>query len=368
VLPDELAMLAKTAGWKVEHQQALTVALRAVDPAAVYQAWTQGNAQDTAGAELAARQTDVRKTMAKLSQDVEKDFAAVGADIAELDTAVTKIATATPGAADLSTPISQLKTWIEAHKFVEDATPTKGSVVKLPTGEVKLIYDPSLAVGTTIVLSDKAMLIGFKGQGQLKLATGNAAEAIGLPVVNDEPLPDAQGDQIGDCVLVVNPSTSRGMMNYNVNGNHYVSKPGMAQRLPAGRTWVIEFDRGEKFGPATYTLSPGTYYFTPTDLGWQIYRQKYEITLDNTKNEQEFHFVFQGKDMSVPANGSRTISSDFPIVLGYDRGNGEKFAKKTLAFSGHVQVGINAVDNHWDVFPTSQNQRELSSISPFTVR
>ena len=51
---------------------------------------------------------------------------------------------------------------------------------------------------------------------------------------------------------------------------------GMKQKLaalPNGRVWRIEFDRGEKFGPAAYSLAPGTYEFTPTDLGWQLYRE-----------------------------------------------------------------------------------------------
>ncbi len=58
VLPDELAVLAKTTNWTADQQNALVVALRASDPAAAFAAWTQGSPRDTAGAEIVARQTE----------------------------------------------------------------------------------------------------------------------------------------------------------------------------------------------------------------------------------------------------------------------------------------------------------------------
>ena len=73
VLPDELTILTKTNGWKTEDQQALVSALRAGDRTAVYEAWVKGNPQDTAGAEQAARQTDVNRLMTRLVQDADKN-------------------------------------------------------------------------------------------------------------------------------------------------------------------------------------------------------------------------------------------------------------------------------------------------------
>jgi hypothetical protein len=70
ILPDELSILAKTDGWKKEDQQALVVALRAGDPTAVYEAWAKGNSQDTAGGEIVARETDVKRIMGRLNQDI----------------------------------------------------------------------------------------------------------------------------------------------------------------------------------------------------------------------------------------------------------------------------------------------------------
>lgn len=370
ILPDELSILTKTNGWKTEDQQALVQALRAGDRTAVYESWVKGNPQDTAGAELAARQTDVGRLMTRLAQDAEKNRVALKQDMGEFDAALSKIAGSTPAVADLAGPVKTLKTWVEARKLIESATPGKGPVAKLPSGsDVTLISDPALPLGTAIVLSDKAMLIGHEGHSTLAISTGNAAEALGLPIVTGSPLADAEGEAVTSGVLLVNPSSSRGTINYNINGNHYVAQPGMQQKLapaPGTRGWTIEYDRGDKFGPASFTLSPGTYYFTPSDRGWQLYRQRFEIVLDNSQSNQEFNFIFQGEDMIVPAGGTKTLTSQYPISVKFDRGNGAEFVTKATSLTvGSLQVGVNANDNLWDLFPTSENRREVLKVTPF---
>jgi hypothetical protein len=369
ILPDEIAMLAKTSGWKTDDQQALVGALRAGDPTGVYEAWTKGNPQDIAGAEIAARQTDVKRLAARLVQDAEKNKAAVRQNVADLDAALGKIAGSTPAVSDLAAPLKTLKTWVEARHLIESATPQKGGVAVLPTGNISLIFDPSLPQGTAIVLSDQAMLIGSEGRGPLAIASGNAAEALGLPIVTGSAIAEAEGEESTDGVVIINPATSRGTINYNINGNHYVAQPGMKQKLAAGRKWIIEYDRGEKHGTSAYSLSPGTYYFTPTDLGWQLFRHRFDIVLDNSQNNQEFNFIFQGVDMTVPAGGARTLTSNYPVVVKFDRGNGSEFVAKAVPYVhvGTVQIGVNAADNLWDLFPTPDNRREISNLKPFNA-
>jgi hypothetical protein len=139
--------------------------------------------------------------------------------------------------------------------------------------------------------------------------------------------------------------------------------------IPAGSPWIIEFDRGGGFGLAAYTLTPGTYHFTPSDLGWQLYRQRFEVVLDNSQSNQEFNFIFRGESVMVPAGGARTLTSDYPIVVRFDRGNGSQFiARSTPLTIGTVQIGINASDNLWDVFPTTRdNRREATVLKPFNA-
>lgn len=371
VLPDELSILTKTSGWKSEDRQALVDALRAGDPTTVYDTWVKGNPQDTAGAELTARQTDLKRIMTRLTQDAEKNKGALKQDVTDFDATLTKIAGSTPGTAEISGLVKTLKTWVEARKLIDAANPGKGSVARLPGGsDVTLILDPALRTGTAIVLNEQAMLIGHEGHTALAINTGNPAEALGLPIVTGAPVADTEGGDVAEGVLIVNPATSQGTINYNLNGNHFVAQPGMQQKLSSvsNRPWILEFDRGERFGPATYTLSPGSYYFKPTDLGWQLYRHRFDVVLDNSQSNQEFHFIFRGTDMTVAAGGTKTLSSNYPIVVKFDRGNGSKFVAKTVPLAvGTLQVGVNADDNLWDLFPTSGNRREPSNLKPFNT-
>jgi hypothetical protein len=364
VLPDELAILTKTTGWQPEKQNALLVALRSADPAAVYEAWTQGNPQDSAGAEITARQTDVKRVFAHLEQDV-KNKTAINQDVAELDAALSKIASSTPTSVEAQPMVSMLKTWADVRKLVEAAVPENGPTAKLPTGKVSLVYDPGLPVGKAVVLSDNAVLVGNHGRGPLSITLGNAAAALGLPIVTSIPLPAAQGQEVASGVLLVNPPTSRATVNYNINGTRYVMEPGMGQRLQPAPQWVIEYDRGEGIGLATYTMTDGTYYFTPTDKGWQLYKEKFEVVLDNSQNPQEFNFVFHGKTMTVPANGTLKLDGIYPLVVKFDRGNGSELAVKSMRFVGTVEVGVNPTTNTWDLFPTNENQREVTNLKLF---
>jgi len=297
--------------------------------------------------------------------------ASMKTNVAEFDLALGKIAGATPTVSELTTPIKTFKTWVEARTLIETATPAKGSVAKLPAGsDVKMIFDPALPIGTAIVLSDEAMLVGHEGHSNLTITTGNAAESLGMPLVTGTPVAAAEGEEVLDGVLIINPADSRGTINYNINGNHYVAQPGMKQKLaPAtnGRQWKIDYDRGENFGQASYELAPGTYNFMPTETGWQLYKQRYDIVLDNAKSNQEFNVIFQGEDLAVPSGGAKTLTSKYPVVVRFDRGNGEEFVAKAAPITtGTLQVGINADDNLWDLFPTSDNKRE-PNLKPFNV-
>jgi len=135
--------------------------------------------------------------------------------------------------------------------------------------------------------------------------------------------------------------------------------------LPEGENWVVEYDRGQNYGPAAYTLGPGTFYFTPSDQGIQLYEQRFDVTIDNSQSKQEFNALVMGENFTVPAHGARTISSKYPIVVRYDRGNGSSFISRAMYFSGNVQVGVNSEDNLWDLFPTNDNQRENPKLKLF---
>ena len=139
----------------------------------------------------------------------------------------------------------------------------------------------------------------------------------------------------------------------------------MGQHLQPAPQWVVEFDRGEGLGLTANTVTDGTYYFTPTDKGWQLYKERFEVVLDNSQNPEEFHFLFHGKAMTIPANGTMKLDGIYPLVVKFDRGNGSDLGVKSMQIVGTVQVGVNPTDNLWDLFPTSENQREVTKLKLF---
>jgi hypothetical protein len=70
-------------------------------------------------------------------------------------------------------------------------------------------------------------------------------------------------------LLIANPSGSGGPVQYLVNGDEHLLKPGETQELPKGR-WLIEFHRGGDFGDTAMTLSAGEYNFKVTRQGWDL--------------------------------------------------------------------------------------------------
>ncbi len=334
-------------------------ALRNGDPTAIYEAWTQGNPKDTAGAEAAARQGEVKRIVARLEQDKHKAPAAQQ-DVTDLESSLGKLATSKPQAAEVAKSLDPLKTWLDVRNYVATAQTDSGIIATLPSGKVAIIHDTSLPFGSAIVLGNGAVMVGDNGHGPVAVSNGNAAEALGFSVVTTDPVNDAQGEEVTSGVLLVNPPDSGANVNYFVNGTRYEMKPGMNQKLPVGTRWVVSFDRGGSLGTAAYTVADGTYYFTPSENGWNLYRQRFDVVLDNSDNPHTFHFLLNGEQKTAAANRSTTISGRYPMVVRFDRGNGLQRAAKLLNFSGNVEVGVNARDNLWDLFPTEEGTREVT--------
>lgn len=50
--------------------------------------------------------------------------------------------------------------------------------------------------------------------------------------------------------------------------------PNETIRLSESPQFLIAFDRGSSFGSTRYTIHEGLYEFTPTERGWELFRQK----------------------------------------------------------------------------------------------
>ena len=358
LFPDKLDALAGTSGWEPAARTALVKALRAGDPEQIYEAWLQAEPNNTAGAERIAREAELQRAFTRFEQAAEEGEATRG-QIDDLRDAIEKLSVSESKATELTGALDELDTWIEIQDILDAAEPDTGAAKILPTGRVKLIKNPNLSVGTGVVLNSSTVMVGNRGRGGVVITRGNAAEALGLPLVADDPLPDAEGAPQRSGTLIINPRKHGETIRYVLNGEEYIMRPGTSQRLQTGRQWWIEYDRGANAGVADYTLRDGTYIWTPTEHGWQLYHQRYDLTIDNTRNPKDFHFVFNDEPMFVRGGHTRTINNPYPIVIEYDRGNGTGLVSKAVNFSGNVEVGVNAEDNLLDLF-TEQGNAKLA--------
>lgn len=75
-------------------------------------------------------------------------------------------------------------------------------------------------------------------------------------------------------ITLRNPSSTNTTLHYRIDGIEFRMLPGYKHVLPGSGTYVIEFHCGEPDRIKRYTLFPADYHFTPTDRGWELYRQK----------------------------------------------------------------------------------------------
>ena len=77
----------------------------------------------------------------------------------------------------------------------------------------------------------------------------------------------------GGVVVLMNPATNPDSVEYLLNGEQFVMRPGQSQRFAHDRDWIIDFDRGDGSNFARYGLKSATYKFKPTANGWELFEQ-----------------------------------------------------------------------------------------------
>lgn len=225
-------------------------------------------------------------------------------------------------------------------------------------GNAPIILVPGLPQGTIIALGNGSVLVGTGGGGQLAIQQGNVAQAMGMSVALGAPVPDSTRKDVNSGTLLMNGGKSE--VNYVVNNGQYSMGPGYSQTLPADKTWVVEFDRGGSNGEGKYTVEDGTYKFTPTGSGWELYKHKFNITLDNSKNAFDFHYVFENKPAVIAANSTAELSSKYPIQIRFDDSGGKE---KTKRLQGKMYVVALSQDNKLDLFTEEGMVRPPESVA-----
>lgn len=73
-------------------------------------------------------------------------------------------------------------------------------------------------------------------------------------------------------VMIVNPASSAGAVEYAVDGVAYKTERGQQQTLAVSPSSTILYNRGGNFGEQRYSLSAGTYEFRASEAGLAFYK------------------------------------------------------------------------------------------------
>ena len=231
-----------------------------------------------------------------------------------------------------------------------------------PTGPTDIYSMPGWPEGTIAVTPQGDLMHGTGGSGELAVHQGTVADVIGMPVPDDDALADVDeeaAESLTSGAVLLSSKENRSEMHYRVNGQNFTIQPGQRQPLPVGHRYVVEFDRGGGFGSAKDTVEHGAYAFTETSRGWELRRQTYHVTIDNSENRHDFHYLFNGEETVVRARQRQEHTSSYPVVVAFDRGNGGEAGRKRLE-TGVYRVGLDMESRRIDLFPGDDSAQRVA--------
>ncbi len=193
--------------------------------------------------------------------------------------------------------------------------------------------------------------------------------SIPTNVVTTVEAPAQVPQQTTSGILIRNLADNQSDVRFLI-GSRLVSSltPGTSQRLMEPWHHSIRFDRGNGNGEAAYRLEDGTYAFVATNNGWELYRQSFTLTIDNSTNQNGFSYVVDNRQMLVPAGQSRTHTSIFPMDVRFDRGNSQMASKNFGNENTIVSVAVNPADGLLDLFaPGTSPAMPTNSIATNTA-
>ncbi|NUQ62261.1 MAG: hypothetical protein HUU20_07220 [Pirellulales bacterium] len=254
---------------------------------------------------------------------------------------------------------------LKIQNAVTSAVPGAGTdSVGLPAGSVSIIMNPKLPAAHAVSLGNGHVMIGTGGVGSFELTTGSVAQAMGLPIAPGSPVPANDTQMTLDGVVLINPSNTGTTVHYRLKDTDYTMDPGYTQAL-AGDSWLVDFHRGGSFGRKNYTVSAGTFAFTPTGQGWELYAKTFKTTIDNSDNSSEFHYAVQNEHASVAPRQTKAHTSKYPIYIRFDRGNGASI-KQVKVQDGVLKVAVNPSDGLWDLYSPESTGGSSSPGGNFT--
>ena len=223
-----------------------------------------------------------------------------------------------------------------------------------------VIYDPAIIPGTYFRAGPSLLVIHSKGAA-FSTATMPLADVFAVPFGVNAPAPEAppamisgqrnrllirNGDRGGRAVAFrVSHTDGARSVDYSLAGGHDLSV-GLESPNARRTVWV---DSGGP-GPQRYQVSHGTYDFRLREGRWTLRAvERFRTRIRNDHGIVEFRFLVDDEPVTLSAGQSVDLTSDFPIVVRFDRGDGKEEGRRLLEGADYT-IAIDPETNLWDLF------------------
>ncbi len=205
------------------------------------------------------------------------------------------------------------------------------------------------------------------GSSPLSVTSSDSPEAANAPADIQQPMSESATDSktVSDCILIRNPIQNGAAVSYVIDDKWtYTLEPGCSQQLDRALSHGIRFNRGGNNDNAAYKLCEGTYNFVVAEKGWDLARQEFSLTVNNSKGKQNFTYAIDNQPSNVTAGSTRVHKSNFPIVVRFNRGEeGKDAVKRVTQFDAHLYVAIDPADGLWDLKPSGTRSRNRATLA-----
>ena len=225
---------------------------------------------------------------------------------------------------------------------------------QLPVDETNVIRHPQIDEGVLLVGKNQ-LILTHSSKPELQIERGNFLDVVRWPLENRlTPFPDWEEPEVIQGVMIHNPTELDATVNYRLNGESYRLQAGTQQFLDAGEEWIIEFRRGSEGPDLRYDISQeGTYAFELKNGQWNLRQKRFETTLVNPVGSRVFHLMVDGRPGSIEPGTATRYESNYPILIQFDRGNGEALASKLITTKAPLYVALDTDQNEWNLYRRS---------------
>ena len=234
-----------------------------------------------------------------------------------------------------------------------------------PSGMCNCIMMPCLPADEVCMVRPGCCMVGTGGEGIIGVVSCDASELVDMPLgvgesTSETSINYADGARSG--VLIINPAENDAEINFVLDNSSHDVAAGFSRNFTGKDSWVIRFNRGSSKKDARYVIEPGTYVFVPGDNGWELFRRKIKVSVQNN-GQDEFNYLVDNEHAKAEPGETLTHTSAYPIFIRFDCGisldseTSLDSEKRIVDSNLKLAVAVDPQSGGWDLFPADNVQK-----------